>query len=646
MFNLSLYELLLKRKDNELDELKKNDPSNTKEADTLTKEINYLKATIARYKIAVLLKLDQDQDYLKINFFGIEEEDVNQFNLTAEELAEYNKLIADIPAEQLQRNKVRRHMAEVLGESISEKYVSQDYMGIENINPNLVKYGFTQEQIQKFADLVSQLNTLPDDTTKSVDVKEEITKIVEDSFNNLNIEDIDKYNQIKDTNIETIDNFFEYVDDDTKKKLLSNVSNYEFALFLTQKYPDLNVLLSIDEVERLLGLLSSSSLDESKYNEYLELICKSIKELYKDDLNKQNIENIINNMNQDNYELRSDLKSNLSEIDNVNFDIKDSELRDVFEYMDLNYNAMDQETRDKYYKLIKDKLNSDINDIDKVEEINQLFMNMNNKDFGNRIKADLSNNDVTKFGDQHLSSYQILIQDQIRELEKKKAKYTRKNSKLGVLSAHHEAKIKALDMEIEKLRKIELDYENNKALNALDSVYDKGTDKVIEIKKEIEELKQLKSTVQSKFHQSIIDKQIANRNKKIEHIQKEKNKIVGVQKKIMAPKLFIEHKKGMIERGFNARDEVFNQYSEDYAKLAETQRNIGGMLSGVKAAFYDLQSNVYKTKAEFNQKMCETLNNGVVRVKGSVQRKISQTNLNNIRQNQQQLQNQQQAQLT
>lgn len=635
MFNLELYELLLKKKENDLTELKKNDPSNVKDADILNKEINYLKAAIARYKIAVLLKLDQDPDYLKINFFGIEEENVTQFNLTPEELAEYNKLIADIPAEQLQRNKIRRHMAEVLGESISEQYASQDYMGIENINPNLVKYGLTLDQIKDYADLVSQLNALPDDTTKNVNANEEAKKIVEDSFNNLNIESIDTYNKIKDSNLKTIDEYFGYVDDDSKKKLLSNVSNYEFALFLTQKYPDLNVILSINEVERLLGLLSSSSLDESKYNEYLKLICNSIKELYREESNKQDIENIINNMNQDNYELRSDLKSNLPAINNVSFDIKDSELKDVFEYIDLNYNAMDQETRDKYYNLLKDKLNKDISDVNKIEEINKLFMSVSNLDFGNRLKGDLSSKGDTKFGDQHLSSYQTLVSEEIKKLEQKKAKYTNKNSKSGILSAHHQAKIRAIDMEIEELKNINADYENNKALNALDSVYDKGTDKVIEIKKEIEELKQLKSTVQSKFHQNIIDKQIANRNKRIATIQKGKNKIVGVQKKIMAPKLFIEQKKGMIERGFAARDEVFNQYADDYKSIADAQRNLGGMLSGVKAAFYDLQSGVYKTKAEFNQKMCDTLNKGVVRLKGSNRRRMNPNDLTQIRQQQQ-----------
>lgn len=635
MFNLELYELLLKKKENDLTELKKNDPSNVKDADILNKEINYLKAAIARYKIAVLLKLDQDPDYLKINFFGIEEENVTQFNLTSEELAEYNKLIADIPAEQLQRNKIRRHMAEVLGESISEQYASQDYMGIENINPNLVKYGLTLDQIKDYADLVSQLNALPDDTTKNVNANEEAKKIVEDSFNNLNIESIDTYNKIKDSNLKTIDEYFGYVDDDSKKKLLSNVSNYEFALFLTQKYPDLNVILSINEVERLLGLLSSSSLDESKYNEYLKLICNSIKELYREESNKQDIENIINNMNQDNYELRSDLKSNLPAINNVSFDIKDSELKDVFEYIDLNYNAMDQETRDKYYNLLKDKLNKDISDVNKIEEINKLFMSVSNLDFGNRLKGDLSSKGDTKFGDQHLSSYQTLVSEEIKKLEQKKAKYTNKNSKSGILSAHHQAKIRAIDMEIEELKNINADYENNKALNALDSVYDKGTDKVIEIKKEIEELKQLKSTVQSKFHQNIIDKQIANRNKRIATIQKGKNKIVGVQKKIMAPKLFIEQKKGMIERGFAARDEVFNQYADDYKSIADAQRNLGGMLSGVKAAFYDLQSGVYKTKAEFNQKMCDTLNKGVVRLKGSNRRRMNPNDLTQIRQQQQ-----------
>ena len=91
MFDKELYEIVLKDRESKLNDAKAQNPVNQDEVDNLTKEVNYLKATLIRYKIAVLLGLSNDSSYTSINYLGIEEEDVNDFNLNSTDLAEYNR---------------------------------------------------------------------------------------------------------------------------------------------------------------------------------------------------------------------------------------------------------------------------------------------------------------------------------------------------------------------------------------------------------------------------------------------------------------------------------------------------------------------------------------------------------------------------
>ena len=633
MFDKDLIELTLKKK---REELRNTPTTNTSDADRLLREIRYLKATLARYKIAVLLKLDGDPDYVKNDYLGIEEEDVTKFNLNPTQMGEYNHLISLLPGEQLKRFKIRKQMADILGEERSSKF-GEGYVGIENIDPNLTKYGLTKEQIKDFQDLINDINNIAQDSTKSVDVKKEAIEMLESAFNKLNIDDIDQYNNIKGPYLDTIDNLVKHIDEEGKKQVFgAGVSNYEFANDLAQKYPELNIKMDIKGVEKLLNMLENSNLDEDKYNDYMKFLRVNINSLYEDDANKATIENLLNNINLNNFSFRHDLLPITANIKNVDLSLKDDELELVFRFLDTNYDKLDEKDREKYYSLVESKIKCGLDDLDKVDQINSLLLSINNKGLEERLQNTFSSNKHAEFKNQHQTSYQQLVQEEIAKLEKLKSRYVSKKPRSGFMATYYETKEAEIDKEIEKLKQIKENYDNNPLISRLNSTYNKGTERANDLEREIAELKNLKEQVQSKFHSRLIDRKIENRNKRINRLRSIQGRIVGAQKTIMTPKLFVDQKRGMVNRHFEAKEEVFQNYANDYQQMAATERNLKGMFSGIKAAFYDLQANRYQNKATFNQHICDVLANSKVTIKGRNKRMMNKNTLHNIQQNQQQ----------
>lgn len=646
MFDEEVIKLIIKGKEAEIQELQNTQPVNQDAIDTLEAEINYLKALLIRYEIAKLLGLDSDPKYRSMGFLGIEEENVADFNLSPADMTMYNSLIAQLPREQLIRYKVRREMANVLGEEIGNNFKDNDYAGIEEINPNLTKYDLDQDQIKKFNDLVTRLNSISDDTTKNVNINSETINLLKDTFNKLNIEDIDEYNRIKDTYFEALEKLIEKVDNNTKNELFGGVSNYEFASDLKEKYSDSTIKLDLAGVEKLLIAIENPTLDEDKYNEYIELLSTSINSLYENDVNKAAIENLVNDVNNANYILRSDLNSRLNKMENADLGLKDNELENFIIYLDQNYSSLSDRERDRYFDLVRAKVSVDVDDVNKVESVNSLLTQINNKDLSIKLQNALSGKDMAKFNDKHLTSYDSLLQSTINKLNSQVSYCKNRKSGSAISNAFYDTKQKELEKEIAQLEAIRDKHQSNALLEGLDSSYNSKTDRIIELNKDIADLKELRNDITSTFHKKLIDRKIEKKQREINRLKKSKNKIVGMQKRLMIPKIKLHQKKGFVGRHFDAKGEVFNDYAKDYEKMAETERQLSGMLSGIKAKFYDLQAKRYKTKAEFNHGICGVLKKSKIVVHGNNQHMVNRNALNHIRQNQQQqlqqAQNQQQ----
>ena len=629
MFDKEIIERIIKNKTAEMSRLRSIGAETFKiTIDFRKKEINYLNALLTRYKIAELLKLDKDLNYINVNYFGIEEEKPEDYNLTDEEKKEFDSLVSKLPQEQLAKFKIRKNMAEVLGDEVSEQYKNNNYYGIENFDPDLfinrAKYGLLAKQIEEFKDLKEKFSKCDDDNTKYVDISKEVINVFKDIFNVLN--NGNEYENIKEQYLNTIEKLMVVIKDEDKNFMLSSISKYQFFSDLKEKYPELNIKLNMKGAESLLEFLETPGIDEDKYNEGIKLFCDTIKELYKDDNNKSYIENLLNSID-NNYALRFDLKPYLSEMKNINIGLKDSELSPAIDYLDFNYSNLEETTRNKCYDLVKSKIERDIVDENKAANINEKISNIKNEEFSERLQNDFVRNNTNQVNLQHLNSYKELVQDTIDKLENKKKKYLGKiyNSERKRIS--NEAKIKSIDKEIEMLKQLEINYDDSRSLNELDASYNYNTKRIAELKQELEELKSLKEQVSAKFKR---------RNLELFELQHSQIKILDKQKRIMAPKLWIERKKGMLNRHFESRAEILNEYAEDYEKKTKPQGELNDMFSEIKNTFYERKVSKLRSRANFNQKICEILQNSNISVRGYIRRKINKNTLNASRQNQQQ----------
>ena len=634
MFDIELTRLVLRKKEENLQTLQNSQSPNQDEIDNLNKEINYLKAIIIRYEIAKLLNLHTDQNYMSVNYLGIENEDINSFNLTPDKITEYNNLISQLPQEQLSKYKLRKQLSTLIGEENTQELKDKDYVGIEKTNPRLNKYNLSDNQIIEFNNLVDKINRSLDDTTKKVDITKETLKILEESINRLNVEDIDEYERLKATYMDTVDKILTHIQAESRNKIHATAANCKFAIDLREKYPELDIILNVNAAKQLLNIIINNNLDEEKYNAYLEYLCQNITKLYQDDNNKAEIESMLQNIDRNNISIRKDLLNKLPNIQNSRLEIQDNELGTVFKYLDRNYDSLDETTREKYFSMLDNKLGNDINNLNKINEINALMLSITNKSFGERLQKKYSSKDIVKFKHQHSTSNQELIREKINAIKNKIKEYESKKSNSGILSSHYDIRIKELEKEIQKLESINEHTSDNFILNSLDNRYNQKTDKIIEIRKEIAELERIKENINSQFHKRIIDKKIAIRNKKIKKLQESKVKIVGTQKKIMTPKLFVNRKKGLVSRHYESRSEVFTEYADGYRRVAEAERNLNGFFSGIKAAFYDFRASRYTSKAEFNREICDRLRNGNVTVNGRNTARINRNTLNMLRNNQ------------
>ena len=303
------------------------------------------------------------------------------------------------------------------------------------------------------------------------------------------------------------------------------------------------------------------------------------------------------------------------------------------EYLDNNYDTADEKEIDKYYEIIKNIIEENRKDLNKITEINRIILSVKNKKLKDRLTADFSKYENIQVQNKHKDAYKELVQKTISKLENEKAKYLNKKTNSVIKSSYYDIKISEIDKKIEHLKSLDLNYEDTITISMLDDSYNEKTDKIIKLEKEIKLLKELKEQVNSNIHKKIIEKRIAKKTEKIEKLKKSKIKILGIQKKIMVPTFILNKRKGNINRHFESKKEVFENYSKNYQKMAEKEKELGGMLNGIKALLYESKANKYHNKAIRNQKICELLNKGNTKIKGKNKHKVNKGLLDKFIQN-------------
>ena len=630
MYNIDLLELILEFKEKELQE-KQAQQSDILTINDIKKEIEYLKTIKIRYEIAKILKLDKNPELIKKDFIGIENENLDNYSLTLSDKVRCSNLISSIPSEQINRYKIREQIRDLLCEN-NKNNITELYQ-IEKVNPTLPFYALKPTQIDRFYDLTKEIDKLEIETTKKIDCNKAATKIIKNNLTKLNLLDMEEFNKEKDATFEIIDKVINALGDKKVKLNLTNISNYELAKTLKDKYPNSTIIMNIKGIEKLLNKIKNNNISEEEYEEYIQLLADNINKLYEDNQNKEELEKLLNSIQNENYILRNNLSKHLRNIENVNIKIDSQELKNIMEYLDNNYDTADEKEIDKYYEIIKNIIEENRKDLNKITEINRIILSVKNKKLKDRLTADFSKYENIQVQNKHKDAYKELVQKTISKLENEKAKYLNKKTNSVIKSSYYDIKISEIDKKIEHLKSLDLNYEDTITISMLDDSYNEKTDKIIKLEKEIKLLKELKEQVNSNIHKKIIEKRIAKKTEKIEKLKKSKIKILGIQKKIMVPTFILNKRKGNINRHFESKKEVFENYSKNYQKMAEKEKELGGMLNGIKALLYESKANKYHNKAIRNQKICELLNKGNTKIKGKNKHKVNKGLLDKFIQN-------------
>ena len=630
MYNIDLLELILEFKEKELQE-KQAQQSDILTINDIKKEIEYLKTIKIRYEIAKILKLDKNPELIKKDFIGIENENLDNYSLTLSDKVRCSNLISSIPSEQINRYKIREQIRDLLCEN-NKNNITELYQ-IEKVNPTLPFYALKPTQIDRFYDLTKEIDKLEIETTKKIDCNKAATKIIKNNLTKLNLLDMEEFNKEKDATFEIIDKVINALGDKKVKLNLTNISNYELAKTLKDKYPNSTIIMNIKGIEKLLNKIKNNNISEEEYEEYIQLLADNINKLYEDNQNKEELEKLLNSIPNENYILRNNLSKHLRNIENVNIKIDSQELKNIMEYLDNNYDTADEKEIDKYYEIIKNIIEENRKDLNKITEINRIILSVKNKKLKDRLTADFSKYENIQVQNKHKDAYKELVQKTISKLENEKAKYLNKKTNSVIKSSYYDIKISEIDKKIEHLKSLDLNYEDTITISMLDDSYNEKTDKIIKLEKEIKLLKELKEQVNSNIHKKIIEKRIAKKTEKIEKLKKSKIKILGIQKKIMVPTFILNKRKGNINRHFESKKEVFENYSKNYQKMAEKEKELGGMLNGIKALLYESKANKYHNKAIRNQKICELLNKRNTKIKGKNKHKVNKGLLDKFIQN-------------
>ncbi len=637
MYNIEQIRLLITYKEKQLRELKNDSSTSPIEIKKVEDELQSLEIYSVRYEIAKIIGYENNDGFKNSNYAGIELEDFTKMNLSQEQLDNLSNLVSRIPAHNADLYRTRLEMAKLLKLDEDKSLQAVNYEGIENNNPSSMQFRLSVRDVARFNSLRNRVTILRQSNNfKNSNFNTLANELREELINKLNNMDLDDYEANKEEELETL---YKLLDSMEGEKQFPEISNYAFAYDLSKKYPEINLKLSNVELLKVIDLLDhDQDIEQEKYNDYLKIVISNVNELLKEEnVSSDEAKAVIDRINKSNYTLRIDITNNIKD-ENISF--KDKDIEELAEYLDKNYDSLEEPKRDKLTKFLIARLATDIKIVDNAERINKIIEGIKNKELREKIRTALSKNKEAIFSDRHVNSYSGLIGDKIKKLEAKKKKYQSRKTGIAAIDVYNQTRIKEIDKEIERLKQLNLNYDDNVVLDQLDNYYNSKSSKIIKIEKEIAELKKLKADLKTEFQRKSVDRQIKHLQDRIKKLQRAQVRIEKAQKRIMTPKMFINLKRGMVERHFESKSEVYSDYADDYRKRAETTRAMGGMFSGIKAAFYEFKAGRYRTKSELNRAIFDIISKpgNKVTVAGSNQKVVPKKSVQALQQmNQQQV---------
>lgn len=230
-------------------------------------------------------------------------------------------------------------------------------------------------------------------------------------------------------------------------------------------------------------------------------------------------------------------------------------------------------------------------------------------------------------------AYKKILEERVKDIDSEIEKLRKRDDSLFALHSQIENRISGLQVEREKLNEEIKNFTSREGLSdrtedrlsAINDRYEARNDKQQEIQKRIDELKAIKSTVQGKHANKVLDRRIQRLEDKVNSLKSKKGHLVNIQRRIMYPKyryMLKKQRKISLQEGKIAN---YQSMKNDVSAL-RSSLNEQSIFSPIANKIYERREAKYQRKIEKANEMINKIQNREAHAHYSGARRINLRN--------------------
>ena len=213
-------------------------------------------------------------------------------------------------------------------------------------------------------------------------------------------------------------------------------------------------------------------------------------------------------------------------------------------------------------------------------------------------------------------AYKKILEERVKDIDSKIEKLRKRDESLFALHTQIENRISGLQVERERLNeeirnfttREELSDRTEERLSSISSRYEERNNKQQEVQSRIDELKAMKSTVQGKHANKVLDRRIQRLEDKVNKLKSKKGRLVNIQRRIMYPKyryMLKKQRKVSLQEGKIAN----YQAKKNDVNALKNSLNERSIFTPIATKIYDRREAKYQRKIEKANEMINKIQN-------------------------------------
>ena len=227
------------------------------------------------------------------------------------------------------------------------------------------------------------------------------------------------------------------------------------------------------------------------------------------------------------------------------------------------------------------------------------------------------------------------IDKNLQELKEHSVLNARKIDKLTIELNSLTKQIKNIDDKIDDVKKGVINnktiIDENKSIKVADKMYNDVVNDIEELKKQKEDLEQIKDSKNSFIIKKMYSKKIDKMDKYIEKLRTKKSRIEQDQKSMLISKAIINNKKNKKQTDLEAKKEYFEMLNKENEESKKDLLNNNNIFSKIEGKIFDIRGKKYQKNIKKAEEKLNKLNNKNT-LKSANVLNMSKEALNKIRQ--------------